>query len=66
MGFIKYSVGKITSLEDKNEVLAVDQKNSMADAMSDVVVCPKCGLQLATLSEDYSVTCFCGHTIKLN
>lgn len=66
MAFIKYSVGQITSVRDKDSIEKKEENNSMADKMSLLIVCSKCGLQHMILQGELKRTCFCGNIIETN
>lgn len=66
MAFIKYSVGQITSVRDKDSIEKKEENNSMTDKMSLLIACSKCGLQHMILQGELKRACFCGNLIETN
>ncbi len=64
MAIIKYSIGQITSIKDKNSVQA---KESVVPEVTDeaafVLICKQCGIQHMLLKDDSKRFC-CGNLIK--
>lgn len=66
MAFVKYSVGQITTVEDKDGVEKREELNSNANTelTGNLVVCGKCGLQ-HMIAQGSKAVC-CGNTIRSN
>lgn len=64
MAIIKYSIGQITSVVDKNETEQKEIKDEVKDVS--IVVCKKCGLQNMIKLGQTNVKCDCGDKLLVN
>jgi hypothetical protein len=62
MSMIKYSIGQITSVEDKEGV--EERELATAELTGRLIICKKCGIQ-HMISKGDSVIC-CGDEIRFN
>lgn len=63
MALIKYSIGNITTIEDKDSIEKIEEQELPTGK---IIVCNKCEIQHMLMSDKSNIKCSCGNIVELN